>query len=63
VGDGAEPITDEEFLYRRVPAATGWYSLQTGLKPEAFAPHKTNDATGLSVYRAKYKSADSGSRP
>ena len=53
---GAEPIADEEFLYRRVPASTGWYNPESKeLKPEAFGPHKINDATGLSVFRAKYK--------
>ena len=46
--DGSEPIADEELLYRRIPASTGWYDpLAAGLKPEAFAPHKTNGATGL----------------
>ena len=56
--DGSEPITDEEMLYRRVPASAGWYSPESGLKPEAFAPHKTLDTTGLSLSRAKYKSAE-----
>ena len=60
--DGTEPIADEEFLYRRVPASTGWYSPESGLKPEAFAPHKTNDTTGLSLSRAKYKSAEDAAR-
>ena len=61
--NGTEPITDEELLYRRVPASTGWYDPTTGsLKPEAFAPHKTNDVTGLSVYRAKYKSIEEAAR-
>ncbi|HTU18970.1 MAG TPA: hypothetical protein VMG10_12995 [Gemmataceae bacterium] len=55
MGDESEPITDDEWLYRRVPASTGWYSHETGLKPEAFAPHKTEDATGLSISRAKFK--------
>lgn len=56
--DGSEPIADEELLYRRVPASTGWYSPESGLKPEAFAPHKIHDATGLSLSRGKYKSAE-----
>jgi len=62
VDDGTEPIADEEVLYRRVPASTGWYSPETGLRPEAFAPHKTNDTTGLSISRAKYKSAKEAAR-
>ena len=51
-----EPVADDELLYRRVPASTGWYDPTSGmLKSEAFAPHKVNDATGLSVSRGKYK--------
>ena len=55
--NGTEPIEDDELLYRRVPASTGWYGPDTGgLKSEAFGPHKTRDITGLSVVRAKHKS-------
>ena len=61
VNDGTEPIADEEFLYRRIPASTDWYSTETGLKPEAFGPLKT-DATGLSISRAKYKSIEEAAR-
>lgn len=54
-----DAIADDELLYRRVPASTGWFDPATRLvKPEAFDPHKTNDATGLSVWRAKYKSIE-----
>ncbi|MCE9529528.1 MAG: hypothetical protein K8T89_00075 [Planctomycetes bacterium] len=61
--DGNEPIADDELLYRRVPVSTGWYNPETAeLKSEAFAPHKINDATGLSVSRAKYKSAVEAAR-
>lgn len=57
--DRIESIADEELLYRRVPKSTNWYDSETDyLKPEAFAPHKTNDITGLSVTRAKYKSIE-----
>jgi hypothetical protein len=62
VDDGSEPIADEEVLYRRVPASTGWYTSESGLKPEAFAPHRTNDSTGLSISRAKYKSVQEAAR-
>jgi len=55
VEDGTEPITDDELLYRRVSVNSGWYSPSTGLDPRAFAPHKTEDVTGISVDRAKYK--------
>ena len=58
VENGTDPLADNELLYRRVPESTGWYSPTTGLKSEAFAPHKMNDATGLSVVRAKYKSVE-----
>jgi len=61
VDNGTEPIADEELLYRRVP--TGWYDPANGsLNPQAFAPHKTNDLTGLSVSRAKYKSPEEAAR-
>jgi hypothetical protein len=62
VGDESEPVTDDEELYRRVPASTGWYAPETGLKPEAFGPHKIRDVTGLSVSRAKYKTAEEAAR-
>jgi hypothetical protein len=32
------------------------------LNAQAFAPHKTNDATGLSVVRAKYKSIEEAAK-
>jgi hypothetical protein len=54
VENGNDPISDDEMLYRRIPV--DWYSTSTGqLDDQAFAPHKTRDATGLSVVRAKYK--------
>ena len=62
MGNGTEPIADEELLYRRVPESTGWFSPATGLSPQAFAPHKTSDATGLSVVRAKFKSVEEAAK-
>ena len=62
MADGSEPIAEDELLYRRIPASTGWYSPDTELKPEAFAPHKTEDTSGLSIARAKYKSAEEAAR-
>ncbi len=47
--DGTEPVSDGELLYRRISVPSDWYSPETGLKAEAFAPHKTGDVTGLSV--------------
>lgn len=55
---GHEPIADDELLYRRIPASTGWYSPDDGLNSQAFAPHKSQDSTGLSVSRAKYKTIE-----
>lgn len=61
--EGNEPIADEELLYRRVSERSGWYSSDTGLKDQAFAPHKENDTTGLSVARAKYQSVEQAAQP
>jgi hypothetical protein len=55
IGDGNEPIVDDELIYRRIPESTGWYS-PTDVSPQAFSPHPQNDLTGISVSRAKYKS-------
>lgn len=57
--DGTEPITDDEELYRRIPVSMNWYDPATApyLSPKAFRPRQ-DDETGLSVYRAKYKSAE-----
>ena len=56
---GTEPITDDELLYRRVPASLNLYEpiSEPHLLPDAFRPN-ANDLTGLSVYRAKYKSLE-----
>jgi len=49
------PISDDEMLYRRIPKSMNWY--HPGEFPEvddeAFRPNKVNDATGLSVQRAR----------
>lgn len=59
MADDLEPIADDELLYRRVPASTGWFDPATGiLQPEAFGPHKQRDLTGISVTRAKFKSIE-----
>ncbi len=59
MADEIQPIADEELLYRRVPASTGWFDQATGiLKPDAFGPHKQRDLTGISVTRAKFKSIE-----
>ena len=59
MADGLEPVADDELLYRRVSEASEWYDPATGeLSPQAFAPHKTEDQTGLSVSRSKYKTPE-----
>jgi hypothetical protein len=56
VANGHEPIADDELLYRRVPES--YYDATTGRPLHlAFGPHKMNDTTGLSLARAKYKTA------
>ena len=54
--DGTEPIDDDELLYRRIPVSMGWYSDGT-LSPEAFNP-RPDELTGVSIYRAKYKTLE-----
>jgi len=58
ISPGTEPIGDDELLYRRIPASLNLYDPTAAphLLPDAFRPN-ANDTTGLSVYRAKYKSA------
>ena len=52
--DGTEPVGNDELLYRRIPVSTGWCDLH-GVSPEAFHPQQY-DLSGISLYRAKYKS-------
>jgi hypothetical protein len=63
LADESEPIADEELLYRRIPAALNLYDPQAEphLLPDAFRPNQ-NDVTGLSVYRAKYKTIEEAAR-
>ena len=66
MSDGLEPITDAELLYRRIPASANppWYDpLTKALSDQAFAPHKTEDVTGLSVWRAQYRRIDEIGKP
>jgi hypothetical protein len=52
------PISDDELLYRRIPKSMNWYHAGDPVEvdDEAFRPHKQNDATGLSLHRARSKS-------
>ena len=60
IHDGTEPVADDERLYRRIPVSMGWYDDQ-GLSPEAFRPRR-DEETGISVFRAKYKSIQDAAR-
>ena len=63
MGDGREPVDDDELVFRRVPEQSQRYNPTTRiLSPEAFAPHKTADQTGISLSRQKYKSVEEASR-
>lgn len=59
MSDGTEPIADDEILYRRIPVDPEYYNREIDANPTplAFRPTK-GDTTGLSVYRAKYKSIE-----
>ena len=53
--EGADPIADDEELYRRIPVSQNWYdpSLDPAPSHRAFRP-LLYDRTGLSVTRAKH---------
>lgn len=56
--DGTEPITEDEFLYRRIPVSQPWYDATSGrVDADAFRPTAA-DQTGLSPGRAKYLSPE-----
>jgi hypothetical protein len=57
VGDGTEPVTDDEIVLRRVANVEGLYDPQSD-RPvawQAFRPN-ANDTKGLSLWRARYAS-------
>ena len=57
IGDGTEPIADDEIVYRRVSESSGWFDPTRDLVAwEAFRPN-AKDTNGISVWRAKHKSA------
>jgi len=58
MNDQHEPVADDEYVYRRVPAAFYLPTLPVPVQFPAFRPNQ-KDATGLSVFRAKFvKPAD-----
>jgi hypothetical protein len=53
MGDGTEPIEDDEYLYRRIPLA--YFDVNQGDEPSPHAFHpRQYDETGISVFRARY---------
>ena len=53
MGDGTEPIEDDELLYRRIQLVHFAPEQSEEPSPQAFHPGK-RDETGLSLFRAKY---------
>ena len=55
MGDGSEPIENDEHLYRRIPVQPQYYDPSQGPEPSPLAFHpRKDDKTGISVFRAKY---------
>ena len=57
---GTEPIDDDELIFRRIPVSMSWYA-NGQLSPEAFDPRE-NETTGISVFRAKYKTLEEAAK-
>jgi hypothetical protein len=51
--DEREPVDDSEFVFRRIHPIYYNSALPVPVQPEAFRPSR-NDATGLSVLRARF---------
>ena len=58
---GTEPIEDTELLFRRVRLDLYDATRDSKLSPHAFRPVES-DSQGLSIYRAKYISAENTAR-
>ncbi|HEV3136351.1 MAG TPA: hypothetical protein VGZ26_00580 [Pirellulales bacterium] len=57
LGEG-DRIDDSEDIFRRIPKSMRWFNPDTKtVSPEAFNP-RDEDVTGLSVYRAKYRTIE-----
>ena len=62
--DDAEPVADDELLYRRIPVSQHWYDPAVSAKPllRTFYP-RTDDVTGLSVVRGEpYNTSEQAAR-
>jgi len=57
--DGNDPVSDDESLFRCVSEQSGWYdpTLDRPVAWTSFRP-RTDDETGLSVWRARYKTPE-----
>ena len=63
--DAPEAVADDELLYRRISVAANpqLYDPTTGsLSDKAFGPHKSSDQTGLSLFRARYKTIEEAAK-
>src|SRR3989304_6976129 len=58
-GAGSEPISDDEFLYRRISTKADYYDPKRSppLSKAAFTPNK-NDVEGISLTRSKYATVE-----
>lgn len=54
------PVDDDETIFRRIPVKAGWYD-GSSLSPQAFHP-RPDEKTGISVYRARFKSITDAAR-
>ena len=61
--DSVQPVLDDEVLYRRIPASTGWYQGDKvpPLDPEAFRPNRY-DITGISLSRENHTPIEEAAR-
>jgi hypothetical protein len=56
---GSEPISDDEILYRRIPAGCGWYDPTQSDRPSPYAFRANRqDSDGISLSREKYSSPE-----
>src|SRR5690349_11055638 len=58
--EGTDPIAEDETLYRRIPVSMNWYK-DGLLSLDAFDPRK-DETTGISIYRAKYKTIEEAAK-
>ncbi|MCG3129546.1 MAG: hypothetical protein FLDDKLPJ_00279 [Phycisphaerae bacterium] len=61
--DASDPVADDEIVLKHVTERSGWYdpARDPSLSWVAFRPNK-DDVSGMSVWRAKYKTAEDVAR-